>query len=258
MSKTGVPESKYEQFANPPLKAMFGQVRFPALLKLSDPSVLGGFQEAIAGAGYSEFEEEQQMSLTISPQGFSQSPAERTFRFSTEEPEWSVVLGPSSLTLEAHPTQYTNFKTFSGQFETLWNALTAIAPPTRVLRQGLRYIDHLEQQLLGPQWNSFINPQILGILGDEEVGPKIERSMSEYRFVTAEGTIVFKHGMAKAGPEDKPGYLLDFDYFDEQMDETADLVKILSRFETFHDELHDLFRYCVTEEALEEFRNAGN
>ncbi len=254
MSKLGVPKSDYEQFPNPPLKAMFGQVRYPPMLKLADPQALGRFQELIGESGYTEFVEEQQLSLTISPEGFSQSPAERSFRFSTDPAAWSVILGPSSFTLEAHPTEYTNFATFSDQFEVLWDALLTVAPPTRLVRQGLRYIDHIERDLEGPGWAKLVNPALLGLLGVDSIGRALVRSVSECRFDADFGTIVLKHGVAKAGPKEKFGYLFDFDYFAEDLDSTAATKDVLTRFNRFHDELHDLFRFCVTEDALKEFR----
>jgi uncharacterized protein (TIGR04255 family) len=42
-----IPAVEHEVFANPPLKVMLGQVRFPPVLRIADPAYLASFQEAV-------------------------------------------------------------------------------------------------------------------------------------------------------------------------------------------------------------------
>jgi uncharacterized protein (TIGR04255 family) len=78
--------------------------------------------------------------------------------------------------------------------------------------------------------------------------------LSEFRFHADAGALTLKHGLVKAGPDLRDGYLLDFDYFTEDLDGEFSSKEVLGRFVEFHNELHDVFRYCVTDAALEEFR----
>jgi uncharacterized protein (TIGR04255 family) len=65
---------------------------------------------------------------------------------------------------------------------------------------------------------------------------------------------VFKHGMLPLGPDAKMGYLLDFDYFNEEPSGDTSLEAVMDRFDGYHQEIYSLFRWCVTDAALEAFR----
>ena len=80
------------------------------------------------------------------------------------------------------------------------------------------------------------------------------QAVSEYRFRRDDGLLVLKHGMVNAGPEQKPGYLLDFDYFTEDSQPDVAVDALMRRFDPYHSAAYDFFRWCVTDEALEVFR----
>ncbi len=95
-----IPSVAHETYPNPPLKAMFGQVRFPPRLQILDPSSLGPFQTAVEPE-LPEFAEEQQVTVTIVPGSSPQPAAGKSYRFSTADGGWSARLAPDALTLEA-------------------------------------------------------------------------------------------------------------------------------------------------------------
>ena len=64
----------------------------------------------------------------------------------------------------------------------------------------------------------------------------------------------FKHGIVGLGTKNAPGYLLDFDCFTQAPPGGADTALMLSRFDSFHDIIWRLFRWSLTDEAIELFR----
>jgi uncharacterized protein (TIGR04255 family) len=95
-----LPEYEWVQLAKTPLKLVVGQVRFTTLLRFEQNSFIAGFQEAIRGE-YPKVARESTVTLQLSPAGVHQDGSEGLWRFSSRDNLWSVVLGETSLTLEA-------------------------------------------------------------------------------------------------------------------------------------------------------------
>ena len=81
------------------------------------------------------------------------------------------------------------------------------------------------------------------------------QAIADIRFRREDGTLAFKHGLVPLGPENAPGYLLDFDYFTQEKDDDPSLDAIMQRFDRYHDVIYAFFRWCISERALEEFRS---
>lgn len=248
-----IPKVEHEVFDNPPLKAMLGQVRFPPVLRIADLPSLVPFQEAIRHA-FPAFNQEQQISFVLGAQG-AQGASTQSYRFSTSDRAWSVVLTPEAVTLEADvAVRYTSYDEFIGRFRLAWEAVCEHFGPTQVLRQGLRYVDHLEGDLPAADWAAYINADLLGPLVGA-LGTGVDQSVSELRFSRDDGVLVFKHGMLPLGPEGNMGYLLDFDYFTEDASDDISTDAVVGRFDRYHELVYSFFRWCVTDEALSGFRN---
>lgn len=248
-----IPTVEHEAFGNPPLKAMLGQVRFPPVLRIADLPSLIPFQEAIRNE-FPTFGQEQQISFVLAPQGPQSAAAQQAFRFSTSDGAWSVVLTPEALTLEADvAVRYTSYDEFIDRFRLVWGAILEHFAPNQVSRQGLRYVDHLEGDRSAAEWASLINADLLGPLVGA-FGAGVGQSVSELRFAREDGVLVFKHGMLPLGPEERMGYLLDFDYFIEEASDDTSVDAVIARFDRYHELLYSFFRWCVTDEALAEFR----
>jgi uncharacterized protein (TIGR04255 family) len=252
-----IPTVEREVFAKPPLKAMLGQIRFPAILRIADLGSLGGFQDAIRDE-WPDFAQEQQISVQVGPQGLQQAGATRALRFTAADRTWSALLTTDSLTVEADLAvgRYTSYEEFSERFARVWGALLEHFKPVAVLQQGLRYVDHVERELSPADWAEFINPELLGPLTGI-FGSGLVQAISDLRFQREDGMLVFKHGLVPAGPENAPGYLLDFDYFTQEQGDDPSVEAIMGRFGRYHDVIYAFFRWCLTERALQEFRDAG-
>jgi uncharacterized protein (TIGR04255 family) len=254
MTKPAIPEAPYEVFANPPLKAMLGQVRFPPILRIADIAALGAFQEHIRDE-WPDFAQEQQISFLIGPGAPAQAAAPQAVsRFTSQDGLWSLVLAPDVLTLEAGTSgPYSSYEEFSKRFAQAWTAVLDVFRPSAITRQGLRYVDHIEGDFPVADWAGLINPELLGpVIGVLAQG--LVQAVAEYRFDREDGLLVFKHGLVPAGPDNTPGYLLDFDYFTEQHSGDVSLDALKTRFDSYHDACYALFRWCVTDHALERFR----
>jgi uncharacterized protein (TIGR04255 family) len=251
-----LPDAKHEQFTNPPLKVMLGQVRFPAILKIASHAALASFHEEIRKE-YSEYSQEQQLTIAVGPEGMSQAGEAKNHRFATADGAWSVVLNPNFLTLEASiAKKYSNYEAFRERFGFVWDVAVRQLEPTTVAQQGLRYIDFFDWDDVGPgDWGRYINPHLLGALGAPDVVGHVEHTVTDMRLrLTDEIALSFKYGLARSGPESALGFLMDTDCLSQTPQEDVSVEAVLSRFDTFHDEIHVLFHWAVTDEAKERFR----
>lgn len=242
-----------EVFASPPLKAMLGQIRFPPILRINDPSILAAFQDAVRHE-FPEFAPEQQFNIVLGAAGPQNASVANAYRFSTADLAWSIVLTSESLGLEvAVAERYTNYEEFIARFQLAWSAMLEHFRPSRITCQGLRYVDHVEGDRSPAEWATYINKELLGPLcGPFQFG--VEQSVSELRFRREDGVLVFKHGMIRAGPEATTGYLLDFDYFNEEPNDDVAVEAVIRGFDRFHEFQYAFFRWCLTDQAIEEFR----
>jgi uncharacterized protein (TIGR04255 family) len=238
--------------SNAPLKAMLGLVRFPVILRVSDSNRLAGFHEAIASE-FPDIREEQNLRLEISS-GSSAQTAEQQFRFADPSQRWSLVVSRTSFALEANADRYTSFDRFLELFELAWRAFRSSFEPQRLEHQGLRYIDHIEKNISPSEWPKFIRPELLGATAGI-FGDRLMDSMSVFTVTMPDGLLSFKHGLVQGGPESSWGYLIDSDYFKLDPNIPVETESVLNRFRDYHEELYNLFRWSVTEEAMKEFRN---
>jgi uncharacterized protein (TIGR04255 family) len=256
-----LPEVEYERFSNPPLRAMLGQVQFPTLLRLQKgPVEVADLQDAIRDV-FPHFGVEQQIQIRVGPDGQANERIEAfaAFRFGTADGLWSAILTPTFLTVEAAAAggDYSSFDEFSALFRTVWGAVVEHLRPAKVTQQGLRYIDHIEGTHTPAEWAKWINPALLGPLLTDELGIGAEHAISELKYPQLDGRLDFRHGIATAGPEAVPGYLLDYDVIRHGSFDAADVEGIMSRFDEAHTLVYRFFRWCVTDAAIEEFRSAN-
>jgi uncharacterized protein (TIGR04255 family) len=248
-----IPRIEHEVFESPPLKTMLGQVRFPTVLRIAEIGSLVAFQDAIRHR-FPTFRQEQQLSFLVGPQGPQAPTTQQAFRFTTGDGAWSMLLTADAVTLEADVAAgYTSYDQFGEQFRSVWEEILTHFRPAQVSRQGLRYVDHIEGDRPAPEWESVINGELLGPVV-KRFGAAISQSASELRLNRDDGVLVFKHGLLPLGPDGKMGYLLDFDYFNEEPSDDTSTEAVMGRFDRYHDVLYSLFRWCVTDAALEAFR----
>ena len=119
---------------------------------------------------------------------------------------------------------------------------------------GCSASSYIEHELAVGDWQLLINPELLGPL-TTSFSTGLVQAMADLRFELDDGLLAFKHGLVPAGPQNKLGYLLDFDYFTQVQNDDTSVESLLKRFDCYHDKIYAFFRWCITEQALEEFRN---
>ncbi|MBA2313414.1 MAG: TIGR04255 family protein, partial [Actinobacteria bacterium] len=164
-----LPHREHGTLNDPPLKVMLGQVRFDPILQIDRQDFIAPFQEQLRGE-YPQFGPQQEFSLVVGPEGVLRSEAAKSWRFATADGSWAVILAQSFVTLEADAPQYVGYDDFRSRFEHVWGAALEYIKPNRAVQQGLRYINHIEEPLQPQEWSRFINPILLGPLGDESFG----------------------------------------------------------------------------------------
>lgn len=247
-----LPQSPHERFREPPLRTMLGQVRFPPILRIDDLSFLAPFQDSLR-AQYPQLSKQHELGVMVGPEGAIQTKPASHWRLTTDDGIWTVALSTDFLTVEAVGTGYTHYSEFRERFGVVWtSALEHLLPSSR-LRLGLRYVNHVEDSTGRRSWQALIRTDLLGLLGVNEVRDEVEQALSDVRLSRPNGTLVIRHGLVRAGPAQLLGYLLDFDYFTEQVTDDVTVDSTLNQFDEFHGVIYPLFRWCITPEAEEQF-----
>jgi uncharacterized protein (TIGR04255 family) len=235
---------------------MLGQVRFPPILRILDRDAFAPVQELLRSE-YPDLGEETQIGVFLGPAGAAaQTPASRQWRLTSRDHAWSILVAADSLTVEAGVADSYTFEEFYRRFDMAWTALLSQFQPSPLLQQGLRYINHLDRQIRDATWRDWVRPQLLGAIVADEFGDELEQAVCEFRFRRPDGSLVLKHGLVPAGSNRILGYLLDFDYFSQNVREDTSGEALLAQFDRFHTVIYDLFRWCLTERAMEAFMNA--
>lgn len=237
---------------------MLGQLQFPPILRLQKGvDEIADFQDAIREA-LPGFGIEQQIQIALSPDGDAKTSSNKAYRFTNDPPTWSALLTQTAFTLEAVAGgRYSSYSEFSALFREIWPAAVEHLHPSRITQQGLRYVDHLEGDRTPAEWAEWVNPVLLGGLTTEQLGTDLEQAVSELVYNLGDGRLVLRHGIARAGPTNAMGYLLDVDSIHTRPLPPGDLTEVMARFDESHDAVYRLFRWSMTDQAMETFRHAG-
>lgn len=184
----------------------------------------------------------------------------RTYRFASADDAWTVVLTPTSLSLET--TAYDDFRGFVER----WRHVAALAvDELDILRQerlGLRYANELacSPEPTREDLRRLVREELVGIIGAHD--PRTMHpwmSIQEARFFQEDGICTFRHGLTSAG-EGIRLYLLDFDYYDDDERE-LNLDFQLRQLAAFNHGIYQLFKWSIAPDRFESFepheRKAG-
>lgn len=248
-----IPAADHERFPHAPVKVMLGQVRFPAILSIEEARFIASFQESIRQR-FPDVSPEQQLALEVTDQGAIEGETAKQWRFRSSDGAWSVVLATEFLTLEATANQYTGYDDFRGRFTEVWMPFLELIRPSRVTQQGLRYVNHISRAIEVTNWQTYINPELLGPIASATFASEIETAFSDIRLRRDDGTLSIKHGLVPAGPTRQLAYVLDFDYFIQELDSDGSVEELAGRFDAYHEAIYGLFIWCLTDRTLDELR----
>lgn len=260
-----LPEAPHAVFERPPLMLALCQVRFAAVLGVSDPAFVAPFQRSIqnqypvalpAMAGRVEIE----IGPGAAAPEVRAGPQSQQWRFSDQQDDWTTVLAQDFVAVETRV--YDTFADFLGRLRQVLEAVVEHIQPSLATRVGLRYVNEIRTG--HEDWSSVVRRELLGPLAVPELQRDVRQAVQQIllRSPDAEGATI-THGILPnsttvqprqgVAPPAEPFYLLDFDIFREYYPPQAlpmDPDMICEQVETFNKTIYRLFRWSVTDEYI--------
>jgi uncharacterized protein (TIGR04255 family) len=257
------PEVPRVRYNKNPLVEVICQLRFPRILKL-DTQPPAEFQEAIASS-YSIVNVSRSLDVSVPTNAPASQPVFRTskspsYEFLTRDKRWKLVLTPDFIALST--LAYERWEEFYDKLKEAIEWLTHFYKLTIFTRIGLRYQDVImrsDLELTDKKWNELLNPTLCGVLAAPEFNEQdLLEVFSTFSCNILEDAMVrVRHGLAKQDKRDEIGYLIDADFFlnDVEISET------LARLNGFNSQARYLFRWCITptlHAAMEPYEISNN
>lgn len=250
-----LPEYSQVQYARAPLKLVVCQLRFPSQLRISDPTFVADFQDAIA-SDYPELRREQQSLFQVSSGGLPEASHVMMYRFLDGQGAWSVLLGEGSLTLESRA--YSSIEDLLRRFERVVTAARDTLGIGLRQRLGLRYLNEFRHpgKTELTHWRDDFRPEFLGFaasLFEEPVG----YALQQVQVTRPDGRFVVRHGAMRGTtvpslpstqePEAQDAfYLLDLDYSDSRP-VPLDVAASQEQLRAYNAFIYRFFRWTLSE-----------
>jgi uncharacterized protein (TIGR04255 family) len=241
-------------FRDAPIVLALAQVRFPVLVRFSEPQFIDEFNQAVRDE-YPRSERTVQVPAPFSPEQ-AQVLGTTLWRFSTEDERWSLVLAESALTLEVRG--YSSIDEFASRFSVALRVLVERLRPTRQTRLGLRYVNEfrIPGAIALADWQPYIRQELLGfgLAAADLFGEATIRTAREDLELTLEnGSLVVRHGLLtgttvepreRDDPRTGPFYLLDMDRSDSSIQD-LDPDRTSDQLHAYNDILYRFFRWAM-------------
>ncbi len=230
-----------------PIKLVICQIKFPLLSAFDQPGFLAPIQAALL-TRFPRVSQEQQLGFALGAQGMAQMPTATIWRFNQLAGPWSVALARDFITLETQ--SYRRYEDLRACLEEILDILPALDVRVRE-RIGLRYVNRLShpQARQVSDWKPFIRPQLLGVVGGEELGDDVVQALEQIKLKEPDGLMVVHHGYLseEAAGSEGAHYLIDIDCFDERPAE-FDRDGTLELVDSYHERLKNFFEISITDE----------
>jgi len=264
-----LPPAEPERLRNAQLALVAAEVHFPAILSIqTDQVLLARFQDQIRDR-YPYLFLGQQFGFSIGPQGVEQpqQASGRLYQFADTERQWMVTLTANSIALQSR--DYTDYEGFSERLLRILASARDVYKISNRQRLGLRYVNEIRHpKARSPEdWNSLINPELLGLLANKGLSPLIASSFQEASIRLNNGALTLRHGHFAQGttvppppgepPADGgPFYLLDLDAYDEEGTDLDDHT-IDQLLKSYNQTMFQLLCWSVQEELFEYLKGDG-
>jgi uncharacterized protein (TIGR04255 family) len=213
------------------------ELRFPTIFEIEDQRPPSNFWRTLR----KDFPIHSVLSgVQVGPASMAKSNAHQ---FKSKRSRWTVVLKPSSITLET--AQYDTFEEFEAQLRTVIAAAKQTIDSDFFTRIGLRYVNTLP---CGPRdVAGWVNPALVGPLSEGVFGD-VEIHFQQIRGTTDCGGYFFQHGLGvDAGPSVGKGYVLDFDFYREEVG----VDDALTTIQRLHELEFSMFSWALGDRARE-------
>jgi len=211
------------------------EIRFPTILSL-EAVPPEDFQRAIRKV-YPHFE--RGANVDVQPGGIER---ETRYFFRSRQRDWTVMLRSHSISLETRA--YPRFRVFKQRLLELLGTARGFIDSDFFTRVGLRYVNVLPttgEDVLGWLNRDLVAPLANGVYGD------VEGFFQQVAGVARVGKYSFRHGFAQTEGSGKREYVLDFDFYQEDVEaaQVGDLI------EAFNRECFALFSWSIGDKARE-------
>lgn len=218
-----VPGAESAHFAKNFIRLAVCELRFPTLFELteSDRPPLA-FSKALR----KDYPTHELMKdLNVNPGGLAQATAHA---FRSKKGRWTVTLRAAALSLET--SNYDAFSEFEDRLKLILEAAKTTIDSDFFTRVGLRYINAVPFNV--SEIKEWVNPALVTPLGDGTFGDVDEHSQS-VRGSTTVGGYNFRHGLTNPAPGGAREYILDFDFYREDVpvSDTIEMVRKLHELE---------------------------
>lgn len=250
-------------FTRPPIALVACQVNFESILGLSEAGFVAPFQEALRSR-YPVANRVGVLQINIGGDASlsTERPESGGWAFSSSDGKWQIGLGRDNLTLQStdHVVSYDELR---DRFLDVVELFVEQFQPGAQLRLGLRYINRLafDDASTIDTWRRLVRPELLGLAAADELVEQedVKQSFGQARFARDEDQMLVSYGFLEAGtlthpavaPQPLPHFLLDIDQFDVRRHESIDLDETRRVMDGWHDDIHRLFRWALTNEGVE-------
>jgi uncharacterized protein (TIGR04255 family) len=245
------PESQRVAYSRNPLVEVICQLRFPKILRIETEAPVS-FQEAIR-AEYPNLNTSR-IELPFLSNLQTNSPSivmgqGLTHEFLDKEGKWKLVLSSDFIALST--MHYEKWEDFRTRLSTAIHLLIKHYSPSHFTRIGLRYQDLIvrsELELIQHPWRSLLQPPILGVfIADKLSEEDFVEALSVFacRLDYADAVLRVRYGLARKDESEELGYLIDADFYTENITEISDATHFLDQFNR---EAGNFFRWCIREE----------
>lgn len=232
-----LPSVEPAHFARNFIKQAVCELRFPTLFELESVRPPTGFAQALRKeypiyAGLNDF--------NVGPGGVAQAQAHT---FKSKRSNWTVTLRASAISLST--SNYDSFEGFEERLAFLVTAAAKVIDSDFFTRVGLRYINSIP--FGAADIHEWVNPALVGVLGSGIYGDVQEHSQRVIG-ITAFGGYSFQHGLGLAVGGKQQEYVLDFDFFceDVAVNETIEVARKL------HEQEFAMFNWALGERSREQ------
>jgi uncharacterized protein (TIGR04255 family) len=238
------------------------QARFSPVLRLQQQGEVAAFQEEVRPQ-YPGFSHEPAMAVVITPQGVAQQDTgTKNYRFVDADAGVVLVLGVDFVAIEAR--RYVSIDDVVRRIREAVAIVERLYKPAQRMRLGLRFTNELrfDSADLHTHLRNALNPQLLGPLGDDDIGTAVETTQSVVHLRTEQGNMLqVIHGLNPQGGttvlplagipappiSQEPFYLLDFDAYSDEI-VPLDATVVADQAMIFNDQLRTLFAWSTKPE----------
>lgn len=230
------------------------QLRFPEILSIS-ANLPAEFQDRIRDTypKYTTTMDSPAPKLTGKPGNFTVEnlPSTINYQFSSADGVWRINLTSRFISLSC--SKYTCWEDFAKRLDKPLAAFIQVYKPAYFERVGLRYLNFISRTALSLEEHSFsdlIQPQYLGILGDDEIQEQqATRSSVDAELAIRHGCRVKIHagpGMTKRNGKADNEVKFIFDQ-DLSMSGNVPVNYSAGALETLHSQAYPIFRSAISD-----------